>query len=389
MLQGDELLPVPTDFGSSKIKHADYMFGFSALRDTKREEVQLLFDGFPHLAAQMNRVLFFRSNITGGLTDAREVFDCKLGIISDPQGMYDQAQDRDEGDPDSFSEGYQMICSDPDPDLDAALLVYNGTRYMMFTIKSIHTEEIGFIAACVGPLFTERRMTKPWFWYNTRLGIERFNIYHALVENVTIFKPWKAGIFGKPEDQLSRLNPVRLFPHDSVRWYTYEASPMRYFHAQTTALNDCLARNRYSFAFVVTLDVDEVIRIQRGPRFDLRLFLKQHFLPGASSMVIARYLFPLKCCNNHFEPETLESEESSADFFYSCTKYIMKDHDFGKTVVRPELVESITQHRVLKALPGFETSISLHPNYAHLAHVKGEAGWDIPQFCEEAKGWLQ
>ena len=34
----------------------------------------------------------------------------------------------------------------------------------------------------------------------------------------------------------------------------------------------------------------------------------------------------------------------------------MKDHDFGKTIVRPNLVESISQHTVLKTLPGYETS---------------------------------
>ena len=310
MLQGDHMMPVSTEFGSSKIKHADYMFGFSALRDKKRQEVQLLFDGYPHLATQMNRILFFKNDISsGGLMNAQEV-SCKTDIISDPRGIYDQAQNRDESDPDSFSEGYQMICSDPDPELDAALVVYNGTRFMLLKIESIHTEQIGSVAACVGPLFTDRRITKPWFWYSTRLGIERFNIYHAIVENVTIFKPWKAGIFGNPEDQLSRNNPVRMFPHDNVRWYTYEAPPVRYFHGQTTALNDCLARNRYSFRYLLTSDVDEVIRIQTGPRYDLKSLLDQHFLPGASNMVIARYLFPLRCCADQLEPDTLESDDS-------------------------------------------------------------------------------
>jgi len=213
------------------------------------------------------------------------------------------------------------------------------------------------------------------------LGIERINIYHAIANKKNVANPWMSGIF--PSTELIHV-PVKLFPHSRVRWYSYEAPPFRFYHGQTTALNDCLVRNRYLYDYLVVSDVDEVIRIVEGPKSDFGALLDQYFLPKTSSLAIPRYVFPMKCCNDHLETGKLDDEASSVQFFESCSVHTKKDHWLGKSVVRPELTEIITQHRTLLPRPGFDSRVILAPEVAHLVHVKGTASWGYALDCENA-----
>jgi hypothetical protein len=382
-MQESKLVPIATAFGSSKA-NPDWILGFSALRDPKRQEVRLFFDSFEELARQIDKVLFLQE-MTDSITEgAYEVSGCILELISDPVGKSLQKDIlyHEEGDALKVLEGWQLTCQDPNQDSKRALLIYNGTRYASFKIETISTKQQGKIAACVGPLYTKRRLTKPWVFFSTWLGIERFNIYHAIVGKVTLPNPWMSGIW--PSSELNQHSQVDLFPHSSIRWYSYEAPPFRYYHGQTTALNDCLVRNRYLYEYLVISDVDEVIRTMEEPKSDLGALLDQHFPINTSNMVIPRYNFPIKCCKDHLDTETLDDEASSVQFFESCKLHVMKDHDFGKSIVRPELVEAVSQHISILHRPGFDSRVILDPHVAHLVHVNSNAGWTIPMECEAA-----
>jgi len=381
VLQDGNLVPTSAEFGLSKVD-PDWIFGFSALRDPLRQEVRLFFDSYEEPARQIGKVFFLGQMTNSSIEGAHEVSNCSLELISDPAGQSVQKDTRANVEGLQMLEGWQLTCPNPSQHFERALLVYNSTKYASFQIETIHTEKLGKIAACVGPLFTERRLTRPWIFYSKWLGIERINIYHAIVNKETVANPWMSGIF--PSTELTQHVPVKLFPHSSVRWYTYEAPPLRYFHGQTTALNDCLVRNRYLYEFLVVSDVDEVIRIVEGPKSDFGALLDQHFPPNTSSLGIPRYIFPLKCCNYHLETGKLNDEASSVQFFESCSVHTKKDHWLGKSVVRPELTEIITQHRTLLPRPGFDPRVILAPEVAHLVHVKGTASWGYSLDCENA-----
>jgi len=234
-----------------------------------RQEVRLFFDSYEETARQIGRVFFLGEMTNSSVEGAHEleVSKCNLELTSDPEGQSVQKDIRQNERGLKMLEGWQLTCPNPSQKFERALLVYNGTRYASFQIETIHTEKLGKIAACVGPLFTERRLTRPWVSYSKWMGIERINIYHATVKSETVANPWMSGIF--PSTELTQRIPVNLFPHSIVRWYSYEAPPLRYFHGQTTALNDCLVRNRYLYDYLVVSDVDEVIRIMEGPKYDL------------------------------------------------------------------------------------------------------------------------
>jgi len=93
----------------------------------------------------------------------------------------------------------------------------------------------------------------------------------------------------------------------------------------------------------------------------------------------------MKCCNDHFELGKIYDQASSVQFFDSCNVHINKDHDLGKSVVRPDLVEIITQHTTLLHRPGFDSRVILAPEVAYLVHVRGNASWEMPLDCEDAK----
>lgn len=383
-------MPITTKFGSSK-SDSSLIHGFSAYYDPKREEVLLLYDSLAETAAKIEKVLFLEQIIDNSLQGAHEAINCKQDIISDPGGQSWQTMRSDidqEGDPGVFSEGYRLTCPESQGHFRYAVLLYTGNRYALFLIKKINVNSVGRVAACVGPLFSDRPLIKSWVSYNTFLGIERIYFYHALVANVTITNPWKSGIFATPERQISRTNPMDLFVHDQAWWYTYEAPPLRFYHGQTTALNDCLARNRYLYQYIVVLDVDEFIRISGDLKYDLHELLNQHFLPEYSSMVFARYLYPAACCNDQFKPELADSQPLSVRYVESCRRYLFSDHDHGKSVARPDKVEAISQHVVLKSVPGFDSSIVLDAQIAHIAHIKGNGSWNFPTSCENAREWL-
>ena len=150
------------------------------------------------------------------------------------------------------------------------------------------------------------------------------------------------------------------------------------------ALNDCLVRNRYLYENLVISGVDEVIRTMEGPKSDLGALLDQHFPINTSNMVIPRYNFHIKCCKYCLDTDSLDDEASSVQFFESCKLHVMKDHDSGKSIVRPELVEAVSQHISILHRPGFGSRVILDPNVAHLVHVNSNAGWTIPMECEAA-----
>jgi len=375
------LTPVSKEFGDPKLD-SGWIYGFSCLRDARRQEVRFFFDSTEELARQVEHVLYMRP-ATGDILKDAKVSDCRLELISDPtvQAIRNDKSYGVEEEATIVLEGWQLTCPDHSAEAEIAVLVY-ADKYASFQIETIHPEKLGRIAACVGPLYTKRRFTKPWIFFNTKMGIERINIYHTVINNVTSHNSWFSGMW--PSSELNQPSPVEMFPHSSVRWFSYEAAPNRYYHGQTTALNDCLARNRYSFDYLAILDVDEVIRINEGPRFGLAELLDQHFPHNASNMVVPRYNFPEKCCDNHLHSETSDDEDTSVRFFESCKNHIMKDHDHGKSIVRPALVEALSQHITLIHRNGFDTRVTMDPAIAHLVHVNRNAGWGIQMDCEQA-----
>lgn len=387
-LQAGELFPLPAEIGSSKVQD-DWIYAFSALRDPRRKEIRFLFDALEAKAKGIEKVVFLKQGPNSMLQGSYEVLGWQLELISDPAGrdMQRLMEYRKEGDPLEFQEGWELTCQDHYQDSQRALLIYNGTRYASFQIETIEIDRIGKVAACVGPLYTERRLTKLWIDYSSKLGIERFHIYHAIPKDVSGVNPWSIGIW--PSFELGRHSPVNLFHHDRIRWYTYEAPPLRYYQGQTTALNDCLVRNRYLFEYLAILDVDEIVRIDAGSRMDLGSLLDRHFPITASSMSIPRYNFPLRCCTHPFENKTWDQPELSIPFFESCRKHVMKDHDVGKSVLRPELVESASQHLPIRYRIDYESRISIDPKIAHIVHVSGHSGWGVPTDCKAAHEGFQ
>ena len=359
----------------------DWIYGFSALWDPLREEVRFLFDSLDKNARAIDKVLLLRHATDKSMEGATELHGCRLDVISDPVGrqMQHEAEFRIEGDPVEFLEGWQLTCPGVRHDFKQGFLVYDGDKFASFQLESIETERAGKIAACIGPLYTQRRLTKPFVLYNTRLGIERFDIYHTLVSDFTVANPYMVGIW--PSSELSQHRPLEFFPHERVRWHSYEAPLLRYYHGQTTALNDCIVRNRYLFEFVIISDPDEVIRIGQGPSMDLAALLDHHFPPKFSSLAVPRYNFPSQCCQRRLGDQSKDSEDSSVEYFDSCKLHIMKDHDFGKNIVRPDLVEAVSQHVTILHRQNVEERAFLEPDVAHLVHVKSDVGWGIPADC--------
>ena len=140
---------------------------------------------------------------------ASQVHECRLELISDPGGLEIQRdQVYSEGDAPRVVEGWQLTCPDTHSQHRQGVIVYNRTRYASFHIESILTKREGKIAACVASLFTERKIAKPWIAYSTKLGIESFNLYHALVSNFTA-DPWLYGIW--PSSELAHHAPLNHF----------------------------------------------------------------------------------------------------------------------------------------------------------------------------------
>ena len=380
VLQDGIFVPLPSKFGFTK-KHADWMYGFSALWDPLREELRFLFDSLESKARAIDRVLLLQHATDKHVEEAIELHGCRLEIISDPVGreMQHEAKFRVEGDPLEFLEGWQLTCPRIRHSFQQGLLVFDGSKFTSFEIETIETVRLGKAAACVGPLYTQRRLIRPFVLYSARLGIERFDIYHTLFSNFTMANPYLSGIW--PSSELSQHQPLVLFSHDRVRWHSYEAPPLRYYYGQTTALNDCIIRNRYLFEFVVISDPDELIRIKQGPSMDLATLLDQHFPPQFSSLAIPRYIFPVQCCQRRLGDESQDNADSSIEFFDSCKLHIMKDHDFGKNIVRPDLVEAVSQHVTILHRRSVQGQTFLEPDVAHLMHVKSDVGWGIPMDC--------
>ena len=358
------------------------MYGFSALWDPFREEIRFLFDALEDKARAIDKVLVYPHSSNNCTEEATELHNCRLEIISDPVGRDNQheAEFRIEGDVVDFLEGWQLTCPGVRQHFQQGFLVYSSTKYSSFRIESIETERVGKIAACVGPLYTQRRVIKPFVLYSAQLGIERFDIYHTLVGDFTVANPWMVGIW--PSAELSQHEPLDLFSHPRVRWHSYEAPLLRYYHGQTTALNDCIVRNRYLFEFIVISDPDEIIRIAQGPSNDMAAMLDRHLPPTHSSMAIPRYMFPTQCCQGHLGDQALDNEAASVQFFDSCRLHTMKDHDFGKNIVRPDLVEAVSQHITLLHREGVQERIILEPDVAHFVHVKFDVGWGLPMECK-------
>lgn len=91
-----------------------------------------------------------------------------------------------------------------------------------------------------------------------------------------------------------------------------------------------------------------------------------------------------KCCKDHLEKEGLDDKASSVQFFESCRLHVIKDHDLGKSIVRPELVEVVSQHISILHRPGFDSRVILDPHVAHIVHVKSDNAWKLPMDCEAA-----
>ena len=380
-MQEGTFFPLPSSFGSTKV-HANWMYGFSALWDPMREELRFLFDSLEEKAKAIDKVLVFPDTADKRVEDAVELKDCRLELISDPVGRQAQhdAEFRIEGDVVDFLEGWQLTCPGVGQEYQRGYLVYNSNKYTSFQIETIETERVGKIAACVGPLYTQRRVIKPFVLYSSKLGIEQFDIYHTLVSNFTVANPYMVGIW--PSSELSEHQPLDFLSHPRVRWHSYEAPLLRYYHGQTTALNDCIVRNRHLFEYVVISDPDEIIRIAKGPSLDLAALLDKHFPPTHSSLAIPRFIFPTQCCQLPLGAETQDTEESSVEFFDSCKIHIMKDHQFGKNVVRPDLVEAVSQHITLLHRKDVQDRVFMDPDIAHMVHVKSDVGWGIPMECE-------
>ena len=358
------------------------MYGFSAFWDPLREELRFFFDSLEDKARAMDRVLVMHLSSDKRMEDAVELKDCKLEMISDPVGRYDQHDPgkRTKEDVADFLEGWQLTCPGVSQEYRQAYLVYSGNKYTSFHIETIETERVGKIAACVGPLYTQRRVIKPFVLYSSRLGIEQFDIYHTLVSNFTVANPLMMGIW--PSLELSQHEPLDLFSHPKVRWHSYEAPIHRYYHGQTTALNDCIVRNRYRFEFVVISDPDEIIRIVQVPSLDLAAVLDRHLPSTHGNLLIPRYLFPSQCCQGQLGDETQDTEETSAEFFESCKLHTSKDHDRGKSVVRPDLVEIVSQHIPILYHTDVQDPIVLDPSVAHMVHIRSNSAWFVPTDCE-------
>ena len=369
--------PVASDFGSTKVE-AHWMYGFSAYLDPQREEVRFLFDAREEIAHAIDKVVAMRWVTDGSKKDVVELSDCRLELISDPTGKRLQYEAEPQT---NFLEGWQLTCPKVHHHFQQGVLIYNKTKYASFDIEVLKTDNRGMLGACVGPLYTQRQVIKPFILYNSRLGIEHFDIYHVHIRDFSA-GPMTLGIWDS--DELKLHKPLDLLHHANVTWHSYEAPLLRYYHGQTTALNDCLVRNRYLFTFVVISDPDEVIRIIQGQSMDLGAMLTKQFPLTHGSLSIPRYSFPVPCCHHESRDATRDTEEAAQEFFDSCKLHTAKDHDLGKSVVRPQLVEAVTQHSALLFCSGVQERIEVAPEIAHMVHVKFSAAWNFPFDCEHA-----
>ena len=133
---------------------------------------------------------------------------------------------------------------------------------------------------------------------------------------------------------------------------------------QVLAYNECLMRSRYSYDYVMFLDVDEFIYLnattmgRKGP-VSLPSFLRHTFPRRTASLELVTYAYPKNC------PASTVS--AFAERHKLRDRDIIKHH--VKVVARPKHVQEVFVHFVIAVDEGWQEKLRVKEEAAFLKHI--------------------
>lgn len=147
---------------------------------------------------------------------------------------------------------------------------------------------------------------------------------------------------------------------------------------QVLVYNECLMRSRYSYDYVMFLDVDEFIHLnattmgRKGP-VSLPVFLRHIFPKRTASLEFVAYAYPKNC------PAT------TVGGFMARHKIrdenILKHHI--KIMVRPKYVKEVFVHFVIAVDDGWQEKLRVREEAAFLKHIV----W-IPPYRADCRAYV-
>lgn len=133
---------------------------------------------------------------------------------------------------------------------------------------------------------------------------------------------------------------------------------------QVLAYNECLVRSRYSYDYVMFLDVDEFIYLNattmgRKAPVSLPAFLRHTFPRRTASLELITYAYPKNC------PASTVS--AFAERHKLRDRSLIKHH--VKLMVRPKHVQEVFVHFVIAVDDGWQEKLRVKEESAFLKHI--------------------
>jgi Glycosyltransferase family 92 len=198
----------------------------------------------------------------------------------------------------------------------------------------------GDIVICVGMFYTSNPIIYRWLDHYRALGVDHFRIYYTVSEGGPTGMGHPAPLYGKP---------TTTFDAEDVTWHFTGKGNHGPVFSMHMFLTDCVHRYKYSYKYVMVIDPDEFLVLNRSLHGYPRLSkVVDSFLPDSQAETY------LKICRRHYSrtcPKTeklngmdLAQDYTTPHFFNHWKRDPEPDCPYGKSISRPYFVDSMWAH---------------------------------------------
>ena len=252
-----------------------------------------------------------------------------------------------------------------------AALTFKSAREppMPVLVHETATVEVGTLAACVGVAYSHQDSLE-WQTYHSKMGVDQFHQY--FVDG--IHTGGKHPVQPHSTQHLRSMSWQEIFPL---------GPEMRYLFSQLTMYNECVYRFRYSFKYIMVIDIDEYIHLSLPPHQAMQpalpSFLEQTMPEHVSAMLLLIWPYPVQC-----QPPSPQFDSIVASsILREATAQLPGLYDYvgwingrNKMIIRPRGVLELCVHRICTVADGWEKQILILPDKAFVKHFRKWQWWD-------------
>ena len=265
------------------------------------------------------------------------------------------------------------------------------------------------VGVCAGPILLASATFADWLDWTSKLGVNGIHAYAPIFEPVDPRSRWYW------HTEFSHPHPAQFYQHHLLHWraYSLDVDRSSHYFGQFVLYTDCLIRNRYKYAFLAFIDVDEFIYLhqpQRVQQVGLANFLQEQLQETNAGMTLISGLSPAACfsVNVTLADSTLSRRAirrpthrntymtynggvdiwgavSSPDFT-DCQKRFCHP----KMIVRPTMVKIVNVHTVQRFAQDNFNMIPFPVEHGFIVHIRCIPGLDTvvstAALCEKARG---